>query len=108
MVFTIGRKNTSRASLLYCANTCGPSGQVLGKHQNDGWNSTINPYGRSVSSKVASYAALVRGGIGGKPTWSFAVSKKKYGLANPPDIPEDYINQYGRLKGTGGQPLRNF
>ena len=58
MVFTlsnIGRKNNNRASLLYCANICGPKTQVLSRFQNDGWNSTINPYGTSVSSKVASY-----------------------------------------------------
>jgi hypothetical protein len=112
MVFTlsnIGRKNNSRASLLYCANICGPGTQVLSKFQNNGWNSTINPYGTSVSSKVASYVALVNGGFGGRPTWSIKVPGSRFGMANPPSYnPEKYLNQYGRLKGTGGQPLRNF
>lgn len=112
MVFTlsnIGRKNNSRASLLYCANICGPKAQVLSRFQNDGWNSTINPNGTSVSSKVASYTALVRGGFGGKPTWPIYVEGSRFGKANPPTYnPTEHINQYGRLNGTGGQPLRNF
>lgn len=112
MVFTlsnIGRKNNSRASLLYCANICGPGSQDLSKWQKNGWNSTINPYGTSVSSKVASYVALVNGGLGGRPTWSIKVPGSRFGMANPPSYnPEKYLNQYGRLEGTGGQPLRNF
>ena len=114
MVFTlsnIGRKNNSRASLLYCANICGSGAQVLSvrEFQNNVWNSTINPYGTSVSSKVASYVALVNGGVGGRPTWSIKVPGSRFGMANPPGYnPADHINQYGRLNRTGGQPLRNF
>ena len=36
-------------------------------------------------------------------------SGNKFGNANPPGYKsENYLNQYGRLKGTGGQALRNF
>ena len=112
MVFTlsnIGRKNNSRASLLYCANICRPLTKPQEQAEKRRWNSTINPYGTSVSSKVASYVALVNGGLGGRPTWSIKVPRSRFGMANPPNYnPEKYLNQYGRLEGTGGQPLRNF
>ena len=112
MVFTLsntGRKNKIRASLLYCANICGPGAQALSLFQKDGWNSTINPYGTMVSSRVATYVALVNDGFGGRPTWSIPVQGSRFGKANPSGYkPENYLNQYGRLNGTGGQPLRNF
>ena len=104
-----GRAEASRASLFYCANICGPDAQALSLFQKDGWNSTINPYGTMVSSRVATYVALVNDGFGGRPTWSIPVQGSRFGKANPPGYkPEKYLNQYGRLKGTGGQPLRNF
>jgi hypothetical protein len=104
-----GRPEYSRASLLYCPYMCGPKSQVLGVFQKDGWNSTINPYGTMVSSRVATYVALVNDGFGGRPTWSIPVQGSRFGKANPPGYnPGNYLNQYGRLKRTGGQPLRNF
>ena len=109
-----GRKVRSRASLYYCNSVCGDEGRPsLGSNgfQKNGFNTTINPYGRGIASKVATYVALQNNGLGGRPTWSFKIPGKKFGLANPPSSiynPENEINQYGRLKGTSGRPLRNF
>ena len=98
------RHKKGRSSLIYCTNICGSD-----KRPSLIWNSTINTYRSSVSSRVANYAALRRNGLGGKPTWSYPVAGSRFGLANPHDYnPEKQLNQYGRLHGTGGQPLRNF
>ena len=65
MVFTLantGRKNKIRASLLYCANICGPEAQALSLFKKMVgipllilWNYGI--------SKVATYVALVNDGF---------------------------------------------
>ena len=99
-----GRKTTSRASMYYCNNICGP-----GQRPNIRWHTTINTNRPSVSSRVATFVDSTRSARGGKPTWLLSSDKSRFGLANPPDYnPEEYLNQYGRLVGTGGQPLRNF
>jgi len=103
-IYINNRYNKGRSSLNYSTNICGSD-----KRQNLIWNSTINTYRSSVSSRVANYAGLRRNGLGGKPTWSYPVAGSRFGLANPHDYnPEERLNQYGRLLGTGGQLLRNF
>ncbi len=93
-------RRTNRNISLFCTNSCRA---YLGFKDFAKFNSTINPNYLNISM------ASLSNNLGGKPNWSFPVQGRRFGLANPPNYnPKNLINQYGRLKGTGGTPLRNF
>ena len=93
-------RRTHRNTSLFCPVSC-PS--YLGPTIHNKYKSTIN----NTYSRLARPHS--RRLLGGKPSWSFPVKDKPFGLANPPDYDKKIlINQYGRLVTTGGTPLRNF
>ena len=104
------KKRKARSTLFYCAGICGKESRPqYGKFQNNGWNTVLNGYNYGLPAQIATYVALQEAGLGSKPMWDYPVQGKRFGLANPPNYnPSKLINQYGRLNGTGGQPLRNF
>ena len=93
-------RRTNRNISLYCTNSCKA---YIGFDNFDKFNSSINPTYIKLTTALISY------NLGGRPSWNFSVPGQRFGLANPPNYnPNNLINQYGRLKGTGGMPLRNF